>query len=182
MKRTLLQAKPILFFIAKFFFFYFTFSFLYSEYLNYVSSAKKVDFFTEVVAHQVSFVLDLLGYDTQTIPIGHMGCMYFKMNSVYVIRIIEGCNAMSLMILFVSIIFSFGQKVFPIIWFSFVGFFTIHIVNILRLSFLTYLYRYHSSYGHAFHDYIFPLIIYGVVALLWLIFIRYFSFKEKENE
>ena len=147
-----------------------------------MKQGRKVDFFTEIVAHHVSFVLDLFGYKTLTEQIGHMGFMTFEINSEYVVRIVEGCNAMSLMILFVSIIFSFGQRVFPVIWFSIVGFFIIHVANVFRISFMTYLYRFHKQYGHAFHYYVFPLIIYGTIVLLWLIFIRYFAFKKQANK
>jgi exosortase family protein XrtF len=57
----------------------------------------------------------------------------------------------------------------------------IFILNIFRIALLTIgLYKY-PEYGTFLHDILFPLVIYGVVFLLWILWVIRFSLNKKQN-
>jgi exosortase family protein XrtF len=70
---------------------------------------------------------------------------------------VEGCNAVSVMILFVFV-FAFykGKKLVFVI----LGLILLYIMNVLRIVGLNIDSDY-KEYGKTFHDYIFPAVIYG---------------------
>jgi exosortase family protein XrtF len=58
----------------------------------------------------------------------------------------------------------------------------IFILNIFRIALLTKgLYKY-PEYGTFLHDILFPLVIYGVVFVLWIIWVLKFSAYAKEKK
>src|SRR5690606_22304089 len=99
----------------------------------------------------------------------------------YVSRMVEGCNAVSVMILFLSFIFAFykGAKTFVFVGLALVA---LHIMNVLRIVGLNILLVEMPQYSKIGHDYLFPAIIYGSVVVLWLIWIKLFALKETADE
>ena len=58
----------------------------------------------------------------------------------------------------------------------------IFILNIFRIALLTAgLYKY-PEYGAFLHDILFPLVIYGVVFVLWIVWVIKFSAYSKEKK
>ena len=96
-------------------------------------------------------------------------------NEKYVARITEGCNAVSVMILFVSFVAAFSGKFKKTLMFILFGLISIYILNVLRIALLTVLLYHYPNQTHLLHGVLFPLIIYGFVFILWVIWINRFS-------
>jgi len=79
------------------------------------------------------------------------------------------------MILFISFVVAFTGKFKSTLWFIPLGLLIIHVLNILRIASLSIaLYKF-PEYEHFLHGILFPLVIYGVVFLLWVIWVNKFS-------
>ena len=93
---------------------------------------------------------------------------------------VEGCNAVSVMILFVSFVFAFfkGAKTFVFVGVSLL---ILYIMNVLRIVGLNIVVKDYREYMKPFHDYFFPAIIYGSVVLLWFIWIKFFALKNEKS-
>lgn len=91
---------------------------------------------------------------------------------------VEGCNAISVIILFVAFIFAFykGTKTFVFIALSLL---ILYIMNVLRIVGLNIISRDYHEYNKIGHDYVFPAVIYGSVVVLWLVWIKFFALKMK---
>ena len=90
-------------------------------------------------------------------------------------RVIEGCNSISIIILFIP--FS-GPKRATIIY-AIVGSFIIYLINILRIAFLTMMLYNYPNQQMVLHNLVFPAIIYGTTFLLWVIWVQKFSHLKK---
>lgn len=150
--------------------------FLYQLYLNQ-SADVSLDPFSAWVAEQVKLVQDAFGYQTWLYHDGKNETTWFYVINKYVTRMVEGCNAISVMILFLAFIFAFykGLKTFV---FAAAGLVFLHVMNVLRIAGLNIVYFEHEEYGKMFHDYVFPAVIYGSVVLLWLIWIKKFALQK----
>lgn len=176
MKNLLLQYKPFLFFLGKFIASYLILTILYQNYLDR-SQVKDfdVDDFTLSVAKQSTAVLSW--FDSNSYYMMHSKEPSVKIiyKGKYISRIIEGCNAISVMILFISFVIAFTGKLKNTILFLFFGCVLIHILNITRIALLCVgLYNF-PQFQHLLHAVIFPLVIYGVVFLLWVIWVNKYS-------
>lgn len=96
-------------------------------------------------------------------------------NKKYMTRIIEGCNAISVVILFVSFVVAFSGKLKPTFLFILLGILLIYIINVIRIALLVVLAYNFPDYAHFLHGVFFPLVIYGLVFALWVIWINKFS-------
>jgi exosortase family protein XrtF len=181
LKEYLIQYKPFLQFLAKFFITYLVFTFLYQLYLNqYDVKNNEVDGITQFVANQTEKVLSIFDDKSYTKPNLHEPSVKMFYKSKWVSRIIEGCNAMSVIILFVSFVIAFSGKVKHTILFIIAGSLIIHVFNIIRIALLS-MAVYHFPEAQEFlHSVVFPLFIYGVVFLLWIIWVNKFSFHAKK--
>ncbi len=102
-------------------------------------------------------------------------------NNKYVSRVIEGCNAISVIILFAAFIFAFSIKLKRTIIYILLGSILIYLLNIIRIALLTYSLYYYPQYQEILHGTIFPLFIYGVVFVLWIAWVTTFSGHDKKN-
>ena len=105
--------------------------------------------------------------------------MYFNK---YLARIIEGCNAISVIILFASFIFAFSAKFKTTFLFILLGSALIFVLNILRIALLTIGLYYYPEYEEFLHNIVFPVVIYGVVFVLWIVWVIKFSSYAKRND
>ena len=176
MKNTIQQYKPFLLFLGKFALTYLLLTFLYQSYLGQFDVKKaETDGFTKIVASQTEFLLQLVDDNSYTMPHLQEPCVKLFYHGKYIARIIEGCNAVSVMILFVAFVVAFTGKLKNTIFFIVIGLFVIHLLNIIRIALLSIaLYHYPNS-EHLLHGVIFPLFIYGVVFFLWVIWVNKYS-------
>lgn len=174
--RVFSDFKPVLKILLRFIIIYLVMVFLYQLYLNQTAGIS-LDPFSAWIAEQVRILQNSLGYSTWLYHDGKQETTWFYVVSKYVTRMVEGCNAVSVMILFVAFIFAFykGRKTFA---FTAAGLVFLHVMNVLRIAALNIVIYEHEEYGKMFHDYVFPAIIYGSVVLLWLIWIKKFALKK----
>jgi exosortase family protein XrtF len=163
-------------FLGKFLLTYLLLTFVYQSYLSQFEVKKfEVDSFTQLVAKQTKDVMLFFNCDVKTSPnIKEPGInLFYKQKPMA--RIIEGCNALSVIILFIAFIIAFSGKIKPTILFIISGSVLIHILNVSRIALLCVLMYYYPAQEHFLHGVLFPLFIYGVVFLLWIIWINKFS-------
>ncbi len=146
---------------------------LYSFYLNVSSGGKYYpDYITNLVARQSSSLISEFGYTAEVIPHETETSMKLYINSQFLARIVEGCNAVSIIILFISFIISFAEKFKKTVLFLFAGAALIYGVNILRIAILTIALYNYPEHLELLHGIIFPAAIYGMVFLLWMFWVR----------
>jgi exosortase family protein XrtF len=172
------KNRTIIIFLLKFFATYFVLAGFYSIYLK--QTQQKADLFscspiTKTVANHVQKTAEMLGYDAFVEQHTDELSMKFILNGKYVSRIIEGCNSLSIIILFLSFIIAFSGGLRPTILFGVFGSVLIYIVNILRIIALSILYHRFPKYQDILHDLLFPAIIYGLTFVLWVTWVKYFS-------
>jgi exosortase family protein XrtF len=174
MKKYFVLYKPFLLFLFTFFGTYILLTLVYQFFLNGFENGK-VDSITSLVAQNTEQVLS---WFYQSIRIEEVKnepvfIVYFENQSV--VQIVEGCNAASVLILFVSFIVAFSGSLKNTLLFIFFGCLIIYILNVLRIAVLIVLFYYFQEYRHLLHGVLFPLIIYGVVFVLWVIWVNKFS-------
>jgi exosortase family protein XrtF len=177
LKKYFIQYKPFLLFLLKFGLSYLLLTFFYTLYLNQFDTSKmELDGITKMVATQTETVMSWYDSDVHSEPtVREPGVkMFFQGRAVS--RIIEGCNAVSVMILFAAFVIAFSGKLKNTILFILSGILIIHVLNILRIASLNIAIFYFKKYEHILHDVFFPLIIYGVVFILWIIWVNKFSY------
>ncbi len=173
--------KPVLKILLRFIIIYVVLVLGYQFYLNGFKN-QGLDPVSEWVAKQVAYCQNTLGYTTAVVhgkPAAETSWFYVK--GKYVSRMVEGCNAISVMILFVAFVFAFykGLRTFL---FAGAGIVLLHGMNVARIVGLNIVLSDYPQYSKVGHDYFFPAIIYGSVVLLWLIWVQFFALKRTENE
>ncbi|WP_053975955.1 exosortase family protein XrtF [Mangrovimonas xylaniphaga] len=183
MKELLLKYKDVVRFIVTFLAVYAVLVIGYRMYLQYsTGDSYYPDYITNLVARQSREVVENFGYNAKIEPHPDEPCMKMIVNDVFLARIVEGCNAISVIILFVSFIVAFAGRLKPTIIYLLVGSILIYAVNVIRIALLAVgLYHYPES-QEVLHSVVFPLIIYGMLFLLWIIWVNRVSVSKKENE
>ena len=177
MKEYFNQYRPFLFFLAKFAVSYLVLAFLYQSYLNQFDEKNfEVDGFTKLVADQSQKVLSVFDTHSYTMSNPREASVKLFYHNTWVARIIEGCNALSIIILFVSFVIAFTGKFKPTFLFIVIGSLMIHVFNVLRIALLCIAIFHYPEYQHILHGVIFPLFIYGIVFLLWIVWVNKYSF------
>ncbi|HEX9979770.1 MAG TPA: exosortase family protein XrtF [Flavobacterium sp.] len=170
------KYRPFLLFLAKFFLTYVILTIIYQIYLSqYDFSNNEVDGITQSVASQAEGLLLFFNADAASAPHESQPCIKLFYNGKYVARIIEGCNAMSVMILFAAFVVAFAGKLKHTVLYILAGFLIIHILNISRIALLCSAMFHYPEYEHFLHGVVFPLFIYSVVFILWVIWVNKFS-------
>ena len=149
---------------------------LYAAYLEVFPSEKYYpDYITHLVAQQTEALVDFLGYNARILPHLEEPSMKLFVNNLLIARIIEGCNSISVILLFIAFILAFWTKWKPTLLYIFAGSVLIYVTNIIRIAILAIgIYEY-PDYAEVLHGTVFPAIIYGMVFLLWLLWIFKFS-------
>lgn len=183
MKSSLKPFAPIVRFIVIFFGVYIVATVVYMMYLELSKQGQFTpDFITYLVAKQTDAVLNTLGYQASVVPDAQLPLMQLYINDIYLAQIVEGCNAISVIILFVSFVFAFYQGFKKTLVFVLAGCVLIYTINILRIVFLAIaLYKY-PSYQEMLHGVLFPVVIYGFVCLLWLFWVKGINLKVNQDE
>ena len=171
--------KPILLVLLRFIIIYIVLLFAYQLYLQ-PFEGENLDTFSYWVADQVVFLQNALGYSTELIPYPAAETAVFQTEKMNITRMVEGCNVVSVLILFVSFIFAF-YKGFKTFIFALGGIIVMHIANVFRIVGLNLVILNYPEYGKFTHDYLFPAVIYGMVVILWLIWIKFFALKNENT-
>jgi exosortase family protein XrtF len=177
------KNKPFFFFLLKFAGSYIVLSVLYSCYLSRFDEDKfETDGITIMVAKHSADFVNLTGNTASVMPHKSEACYRFFVNNALVLRIVEGCNAVSVMILFVAFICAFSTTLRRTALFILAGIVVLYVLNILRIGLLALCVYYYRDYKDVAHDILFPLFIYGVVFLLWIVWVTKLSGKNGRKE
>lgn len=181
MKQLLKTYKSVIKFILIFFVIYAALSFTYKFYLQFSTGERYYpDFITNLVAEQSVYLLNDVGYKAKVLPHPNEASMKLIINGKYVARIIEGCNSVSVIILFISFIGAFSGATKITLLYGLVGSVLIYIMNLIRVVFLTLGFYHYPWRKDLLHSVIFPAIIYGTVCLLWVVWVNRFSKNKKD--
>lgn len=180
LKKYFIRYKPFLLFLGTFFFTYIVLTLLYHGYLNSFGE-NKLDTITRLVGENTNQLLRFFGVNFTIEENQSHSFIKLIYNQKYVARIIEGCNAISVIILFVSFVVSFSGKLKPTLLFIFGGSLFIYVLNVIRIALLCVLMFYFPNQKQILHGVLFPLFIYGVVFILWVIWVRNFSKYASKN-
>jgi exosortase family protein XrtF len=166
-----------LLFLAKFAASYLLLTFIYQSYLHQFDEKKmEVDSFTQIVANQSKLLLSISDSQSHTGINTKEASVKLFYKGKWVARIIEGCNAISVIILFVSFVIAFTGKLKPTLLFLIIGSLLIHVFNVFRIALLCMALYNFPQFDSLLHDVIFPLVIYGLVFLLWIVWVNKYSF------
>lgn len=172
--------KPVLKILLRYILLYVVLVLSYQFYLNEFKN-QGLDPLSSWVMRQTVLVQNFFNYPTEMIP-GKPAqeTTWFLVKGQYTSRMVEGCNVVSVLILFLSFIFAFYKGAFTFLFVA-AGIVFLHIINVLRIAGLNIVILEHPKYSKIGHDYVFPAIIYGSVVILWLIWIKFFALKETDH-
>lgn len=155
---------------------YISLSVVYKIYLNVsVDSQYYPDYVTNLVAYQTESLLSTIGYNAEVLNHPDEPSMKLILEGNYIARIIEGCNSISIIILFLSFVIAFSGKLKTTILFLLSGSVLIYAVNLIRIVILSVGLYHYPWRSEILHSVIFPAIIYGIVFLLWMLWVNRFS-------
>lgn len=136
---------------------------------------------TNLVAKQTNALINSIGYEASIVPHPNEPSMKIIINDKFVARVIEGCNAVSIIILFLSFIIAFAGKFKTTLFYAFAGSIIIYAFNLLRIVILSVGLYHYPWRREIMHEVIFPMLIYGTVFLLWMVWVNRFSKSVKQN-
>ena len=174
MKKYLVQFKPFLIFIGTFFAAYILLTVVYKLYLNSFAT-NDIDGITNIVGCNVDYLMRMFNCDVliqKSLSGPHLEVRY---NKYFILKIVEGCNAVSVIILFISFVIAFSGKFKTTLFFILSGVLFIYLINVIRIALLTVLLFRYPEKEHILHGVLFPLIIYGLVFILWVVWVNKFS-------
>lgn len=182
MNTILNQYRPFLNFLLRFAVTYLVLTYCYTVYLDqFCIDNKEVDGFTRLVAEQTKSILNWVDPDAYIAPNPKEAGMKLFYQDRWIARIVEGCNAVSVMILFVSFVIAFKGRFQSMLWFIPLGIVCIHLANIFRIALLAIALYHFPNAEHLLHGVLFPLLIYGIVFLLWMVWVNRFSKYAQNN-
>ena len=170
--------KEILFILLRFLGIWLVLFLMYQLFLNQYKG--DIDAITRFVSDQSAFLLNKTGFETTTKDFPYYETIMFYIKEKPATRMVEGCNAVSVMIMFLAFVFAFykGAKTF---YFAFAGIVLLYILNLFRIYVLNVIVVDFPALTKPAHDYFFPAIIYGGVVVLWLIWINKFVITHEKN-
>ena len=184
-KTTLTKNKAVIRFLLVFFGTYALLAAIYHLYL-YVSVPSALyypDFITHIVALQSEELIGFFGYDSFIFPSNLYTddaplSMRIGIDGKTIVQVVEGCNAVSVIILFLSFILAFYSGLKKTLLYIIAGATIVYALNVLRIALLTIGIFHYPSYTEFMHGTLFPLFIYGVVFLLWVIWVKNYEVKK----
>jgi len=117
-----------------------------------------------------SSILEWIGYDIYT-----HGTRQIGIEGTSGLFIGDNCNAITLMALFSGFIIAFPGKIKNKIWFIPSGCLVLFFANVMRICALAIIEVYSYTWMQFNHTYTFTIIIYGLIFLLWMLWVKKFS-------
>lgn len=175
--------SPVILFILKFIAVYFLLLLAYNYYLSLYNTQLIPDPYSRLVGQWSAAVANVFGMEASVVDDKYAPWVWIYLSGKKTAYINEGCNAISIMIIFVAFIAAFSTTIKKTLLYIVSGLVIIQIMNVARIALLSYIIRHHRAFTKPAHDYLFPIIIYGTVFLLWVIWVRYFvQAKPKTDE
>ncbi|PSG90819.1 exosortase family protein XrtF [Aurantibacter aestuarii] len=175
MASLLKEYRPVLKFIATFLGVYFLFTLAYKFYLDFSDgSLYYPDYFSNLVGQQTVKLLEVFGYDASLIK-SHEPVLNLVINNKNLAFISEGCNGISIIILFASFIISFSKDFKTTFIYIISGSVLIYIANLIRIVIIAIALYHYPWREEILHNVIFPGLIYSMVFVLWMFWVYRFN-------
>jgi exosortase family protein XrtF len=178
-RKMLTDFRPALLFLSKFVGMYILANVLYALFIT--AYEPGCDPITYGVTDQTSFVLNVMGWDTEILRHILKPTTGVLLNNKEIISVYEGCNGINVAIVFLSFLFAFGPYTKTIAWFSLAGIVIIHISNLARIIILFFVALKFPRYLYITHKYFFTGIIYLIVFALWVLWIRKYALVNRKS-
>jgi exosortase family protein XrtF len=180
LKALIKQYRPVIRFVLVFFGSYTLLAGLYGFYLNTSDLAPgKPDMITGLVARQTQAVIQSLGYQVEIAASQKRPALNVSLNGLHVVNVVEGCNAVSVIILFIAFVLAFWRGFWRTLLFVFAGATLIYALNIVRIALLAIAIYEYPEWTDFLHGVLFPLLIYGLVFVLWVLWTRQLLVQQK---
>lgn len=174
------EFKPTILFLLKFVGLYLVLNIGYGFYVS--SFEPRPDPVTHLSTNHTAVALSFLGFPSQAIDLPAKPSVAIVHNSKTVVSVYEGCNSLNVMIVFLSFVFSFGKLNRALLWFAPMGLLIIYAINIIRIGLLFLVSLKLPHFLYFSHKYLFTALIYLIVLLLWIYWIRKLTLVEKNAE
>lgn len=167
------EFKPTILFLVKFGVTYGVLTLLYGWYVSSFNEhdPPRTDGVTQVVSAQTTTLLNALGYEAHQQQHPTEQSILVTVDGIESVRIFEGCNGVSMFILFTAFVIAFKGYWRRTLWFIPAGLVFIHLSNLGRLVALSLISIHYPQHMYFFHKYGFTIIIYVAVFLLWVIWV-----------
>jgi exosortase family protein XrtF len=164
------EFKPTILFLLKFVGIYIVGNLVYGFFVT--AYEPRPDPVTHIVAFQTGLVLQSCGFpvgvtDGNAKPTTDITYLGSTRLAVY-----EGCNGINVMIIFVAFLIAFGPISKPLWWFIPLGIAVVHAANLARISLLFLVAEYMPKAMYFTHKYFFTAILYVVIFLMWVWWVR----------
>jgi exosortase family protein XrtF len=173
------EFAPTIFFLLKFIVIYVVGNFLYGLYVTaYEPSPDPVTYW---VTDQTAVVLTVCGWPTEAENQTNKATTELSHDGKRILAVYEGCNGLNVMIIFVAFLYAFGPITKNFFWFVPLGLLIIHLINLARITLLFWVSIYWADYMYFIHKYFFTAILYVVVFILWVWWVRRFVSQKAVN-
>ena len=169
------EFKPTIFFLLKFLGLYLAGNILYGLFIN--AYHPKPDPVTHSISAQTAFVISACGWPVTTFDHNDTPTTSIVFQHKGVLAVYEGCNGVNTIIIFLAFIVAFGPVGKSLVWFGLAGCFIIHLMNLLRITLLFFVSEQLPQFMYFTHKYLFTAFLYGVIFLLWIVWVKYFARK-----
>jgi exosortase family protein XrtF len=171
------EFRHTILFLVKFIAIYLIGNLLYGFYVT--SYKPKPDPATRIVSQHTAVVLDICGSPAIAADDVRKATTNIIFNDRAILAVYEGCNGLNTMIIFVAFVFAFGPVSRTMLWFVPLGLAIIHLANLARITMLFYVTVHMPRYLYFTHKYLFTAILYLVIFLLWIWWVKRFSLIKK---
>ncbi len=154
---------------------------LYQGYLYHFNHhLEQIDPITHWVAVQSESFLNFLRYPTEVVSQAGVFYDWLYIEGEYATIVNEGCNGVSVALALIAFVLAFHQQWKTTFLFLVLSLLIFTVVNIGRVAWLSYIYRYDNKHFKIAHDLFFPGIIYGYVLLCWVVWMKFFVLNKEE--
>ena len=169
------EFKPTILFLVKFVGFYLICNLLYG--LVITSYYPRPDPATRIVTNQTAATLNACGWETTIRDHEKKPTTSIIYKDKAILAVYEGCNGINTMIIFIAFMVALGPYVKQMLWFIPVGLIAIHLTNLGRIALLFYVSQYQPQFMYFTHKYLFTAILYFVVFVLWVWWVKAYATK-----
>ncbi len=172
------EFKPAIRFVLIFVGLYFTGNLVYGFYISLHGNTP--DAVTKLVSEQSAwFLTHVFGYEVNAVSNATGPTVFLKTGEYNVLNVFEGCNGINVFIVFTAFIVAFNGNLRKLLWYVPFGILILYASNLLRIVFLYWTAVTYHRYFYYVHKYIFTGAIYGVVFILWIIWVYQLNDRKK---
>ncbi|MEM7163238.1 MAG: archaeosortase/exosortase family protein [Bacteroidota bacterium] len=145
----------------------------------WISSNTDINrFLIENLIDLSSFTLESLGFDLIPEPPANELIRTIGIDGTTGVWVGDPCNGLEIMAIFSIFMLAIPGPIKHKIWFIPSGLLAIHLLNSIRVSALAYIVSIDYSYLDFNHDYVFKVIVFSLIFLLWMLWVKKFNRKK----